>query len=100
MIDHLPGNIADGLNEPFGGKFEPAWRDLLNLAPTAHKSWIVALGARTHEMSSFLSAAFFATLAFFLFYGSPADRIRLVKLAKAHIHNAPQCDGIYNLLLS
>jgi hypothetical protein len=66
--NRLQENIQIGLDEPFGGKAEAAREAMVYLTPEAHKTWTASLHARNHETSSFLSAAFFGTLACLFLY--------------------------------
>jgi hypothetical protein len=57
VYEALPDNMKEGLDEPFGDRFDAAWRSLVEFAPVSLQQWINQIGARNYELASFLSSA-------------------------------------------
>lgn len=56
FFESLPTSVREGLDEPFGDKFDVAWRSLTDMVPLSQKHWVNRLGSRNSELISFISS--------------------------------------------
>ncbi|MDJ0509355.1 MAG: hypothetical protein QNJ64_08895 [Crocosphaera sp.] len=53
-------HICEGLNEPYGDKFESAWQIVVSVLPQFHQLWINRVVTRNKDIASFLSSSLLA----------------------------------------
>ena len=58
LFKRLPQAVREGLDEPYGDKFDAAWQGLSVIAPAEQRQWINRLASRNYDLTSFVAAAF------------------------------------------